>query len=127
MRTIKYLGVSVIAGLFLVVVIANYSSAEFGFECSGKLSSTQQSLPTTIYIKLEEYRGWVGLWSESAGNLRLEIPNQWVEYYDRLAEVGDQVQIFRDQDLKGNFSSLSRTLALSTPEGFFDGVCKRND
>lgn len=127
MRTIKYLGASVMVALLLVVFIANQSSVESGFECSGKLSSKEGSLPTTIYIKLEEYRWWVGLWSHSDGALRLEIPNKWVEYYDRVAEVGDQVQILRDQDLKGNFSSLSRTLALSTPKGFFDGVCKRND
>ena len=52
MRTIKYLGASVMVALLLVVFIANYSSVESGFECSGKLSSKEGSLPTTIYIKL---------------------------------------------------------------------------
>jgi hypothetical protein len=73
MRTIKYLGASVMMALLLIAFVANYSSAESGFECSGKLSSKEGSLPTTLYIKLEEYRWWVGLWSDSDGALRLEI------------------------------------------------------
>jgi hypothetical protein len=33
MRTIKYLGASVMMALLLIAFVANYSSAESGFEC----------------------------------------------------------------------------------------------
>jgi hypothetical protein len=127
MKPIRYLAASAMVALLLVMIIANYSSTESSFECSGNLASKTGSLAATLYITLEEHRWWVGLWGDSNGTVRLEIPNRWVDYYDRVAEVGDQLQIFGREDLKGNFSSLSRTLALSTSEGFFDGVCRPND
>jgi hypothetical protein len=40
--------------LLLIVFIANYSIAKSGFECSGKVSSKDGSLPQTLHVKLEE-------------------------------------------------------------------------
>ena len=83
------------------------------------------SHPITIYIVLEEYRWWVGLWSDSDGNIQLEIPNETTMYYSHVVEVATQLQIYDSpKDLKGNLSTLSKILALSTPFGFFDGKCK---
>jgi len=127
MRTIKYVGASLLLVLAIIVLVFTSSIAESRFECAGTLSSKDGSLPETVYFKLDEYRWWVGLWSDSDGDLRLEVPNRSVEYYDRVTEVGDQLQIFDDQKLHGNFSTLSRALALNTPVGFFDGVCKTID
>jgi hypothetical protein len=106
--------------------VVNFSSVETRFECVGKTSTQAGSRPATIYIKLQTYRWWVGLWSESKGALDVEIPNSYVEYFGHIAHVGDQLQIFRStRKLTGNFSMLSHTLALATPVGFFDGTCTK--
>jgi len=50
-----------------------------------------------------------------------------VGYYSQIEESGNQLQIFDKyptKELKGNFSKLSKTLALQIDfYGFFDGSC----
>ena len=121
----KYLGYFVLVVVLLCLFVANFSSTKSKFECSGELTSEGVSKSSTIYIQLEKYRWWVGFWSDSDGILYLEIPNVTVKYFENLVELGPQIQIRDDQNkIEGNFSSLSKVLALSTPSGFFDGACK---
>jgi len=84
----------------------------------------------SVFIKLTEYRSWVGFWSDSDGSVYLEVPNEWVEYYEHVEEAGDQLQIYRKypkKRLKGNFSKLSKALAVDLESrGFFDGTCVAN-
>ena len=128
MKAARYIGLLVLVALLLFVFVVNFSVVESRFECSGELSSDGSAIPATVYTRFEEYRWWVGLWSDSDGALWLEIPNQALDYFRRIAEVGDQLQIFDAQNaLKGNFSTLSNRLALNTPLGFFDGPCRRID
>jgi hypothetical protein len=129
MKAMKYIGVLLFVATLLFLFVANFSSVASSFECVGKISSKGNSQPATVYIKLKEYRWWVGLWSESDGALHLEIPNTFVDYFGLVVRVGDQFQIFDfEKNLKGNFSSLSKTLALSTrAAGFFDGTCTRKE
>lgn len=128
MKTVKILGGFVVAALLLFVFVAKFSSVESRFQCPGEISSKSGSHPVSVYLKLEEYRWWVGLWSESDAALHLEIPNTAFDYFENVKRVGDQYQIFDAQkNLKGNFSTLSKTLALNTSAGLFDGVCKTND
>ena len=104
--------------------VANYSVIESSYECVGKFShSTRDS--TTIYLRLSEYRFWVRLWSDSDASLFTEVPNNYVDYYSHLEEVANQFQIYQYDRFKGNFSTLSNTLALDTPGGFFDGNCRK--
>ncbi len=125
MKFLKYLGALTLTAVFLFVFVANFSSATSSFECSGEISFNGDSHPITIYIVLEEYRWWVGLWSDSDGNIQLEIPNETTMYYSHVVEVETQLKIYNSpKDLKGNLSTLSKILALSTPFGFFDGKCK---
>ena len=124
MKFAKYMGVLllVVVGLFLFV--ANFSSVASNYECAGEISFDESSESKTIYIVLEEYRWWVGLWSDSDGNVKLEIPNKHLDYYSHVVEVGSQLQIYDPpNEMKGHFSTLSKTLALKTPYGFFDGKC----
>ena len=112
--------------LVLVFLVAKYSSVESRYECPGELSTTSGLQKKTGYLKLEQYRWWVGLWSDSYGVAWLEIPNEHLEYYGRIAKVGDQLQ-FQDYStrmLKGNFSTLSKALAVTVGSRFFDGACK---
>lgn len=128
MKVVKVLGGFVVAALLLFVFVAKFSAVESRFQCPGEISSKGGSHPVSVYIKLEEYRWWVGLWSESDAALHLEIPNTAFDYFGNVKRVGDQYQIFDSQkNLKGNFSTLSKTLALSTSAGLFDGVCKTSD
>lgn len=130
-KSLKYIGGSVLGFIILFLFVSNFSTTESSFQCSGEISGSEISRPMNIYIKLTEARPWVGLWSDSDGSINLEIPNEWVEYYEHIEEVGDQLQIYKtypQKTLKGNFSVLSRTLAidLGSPFGFFDGACVAN-
>ncbi len=64
--------------------------------------------------------------------MHLEVPNIHIEYFGNVKKVGDQYQIFDSaSNLKGNFSTLSKTLAIQIPVNlstdFFDGTCKKSD
>lgn len=126
MKLMKSLApLSVLALLLYFALVINFSTTESRFQCPGEISSKTGLRPVTAYIKIVE---WVGLWGDSDAALHWEIPNIYVEYFGHVIKVGDQYQIFDSQkNLKGNFSDLSKKLALSTSNGFFDGVCKSND
>jgi hypothetical protein len=126
MKLIKYLGALIAAAVILLVFVANFSAVETHFQCSGTITKHSNSQPETIYMKLQEYRWWVGLWSDSDGSVWLEVPNGSLEYFERVIEVGDQLQIYDYQkNPKGYFSSLSKTLAITTTTWSFAGTCKR--
>lgn len=128
-KSLKYVGFGILVLILLFFFIAKFSMTESSFQCTGEITRENVSQRSkTVYIKLTEYRPWIGLWSNSSGSLDLEIPNEWVEYYGYIEEVGDQFQIYEtypSKSLKGNFSKLSKTLAinLESPFGFFDGAC----
>jgi hypothetical protein len=119
---LSFIGLVVICG----VIVIGFSSLESRFQCDGQITTDEGSESATIYIKLEEYRWWVGLWGDSDGSLILEIPNELHKYYSHIEEVGGQLQIHLDQgNLHGNFSKLSKRLALKIPYyGFFEGKCE---
>jgi hypothetical protein len=128
MFLLKLVGSIVIVAAALLVVVANFSGVESRFECVGTAKGNDAERRLTIFVKLVEYRWWVGLWSGSHGSLLLEIPNEYVGYYSHVRRVGDQLQIYLDAggQLHGNFSTLSNILALdSRASGFFDGRCGR--
>jgi hypothetical protein len=122
---LKSLGALVLVCAALLIVVINFSAVEARYECRGRLGNDSGGEPATVYFVLERYRWWVGLWSDSDGNLRLEVPNRWLSYYAHVTEVGDQLQIRngQDDDIAGHFSTLSKTLALRTGYGVFDGAC----
>ena len=126
MKAAKYLGAVLLSALGLYLFVVNFSSVASSFECVGNTSSPQGSRPATIYIKLEKYRWWVSLWSESIGSLHVEVPDASIEYFGPIVKVGDQFQIIDGhRQLKGHFSALSNMLSLGTASGIFDGSCTR--
>lgn len=132
MKLMKILGAIGVAILLLLVFVVDFSAVESRFQCPGEISSKDGSRPVTVYLKLEEYRWWVGLWSESDAAMHIEIPNAYFDYFGNVKKVGDQYQVFDSaKRIKGNFSTLSKTLAINLPlklqTDFFDGTCKRSD
>jgi hypothetical protein len=132
MKLIKILAAIGVVVLLLFIFVVNFSAVESRFQCPGEISSTDGSRPVTVYLKLEEYRWWVGLWSESDAAMHIEIPNNHIDYFGNIKKVGDQYQIFDSANsLKGNFSTLSKTLTIQLPiklkTDLFDGTCKKSD
>ena len=134
-RLLSYAGVGVLVPvvlfLFYLLIFTNFLATEYSFKCSGTLALEGITRPTNVFIKLTEYSSWSSLSTDSDGSIYLEISNEWTEYYEYVEKVGDQFQIYDSYPQKvpkGNFSELSKTLAidLEPPFGFFDGICIAN-
>jgi len=126
-QALKYIGFIILILIALFFFVVNFSAARTSYQCTGELTENGTAQPTTVFITIEEYRPWVGLWSDSDGSMKLEIPNVIHKYYPRVERVGEQRQIYQE-GLVGNFSTLSKTLALDIEFfGFFDGNCQSVD
>lgn len=124
MKIIKILGLVLLVIVTLFIIVANFSAISSKYKCTGEISFEGNKESKTLFVVLEEYKWWVGLWSDSDGNVHLEIPNKYVGYYSHVVDVGNQRQIYESpNEMKGNFSTLSKTLSLRTPYGFFNGEC----
>lgn len=124
MRVLKSLGilVGVALGLFFV---ANFSAVEGRYECSGSFDGATPTVQNKGYLKLVEYRWWVGLWSDSQGSVWFEVPDVWTAYYAHVRNSGEYLQIYDGPaDLKGDFSRLSRNLTIALPGGVYRGECR---
>lgn len=129
LRYFAYLVPVLILGYWFLV---EYSSVETKYECKGSIANAEEKMPITVFTKIVQYRWWVGLWSDNNGNVWVEIPNKALEYYEQMEVVGDQRQIYntissdgtKAKKMAGNFSTLSRVLALKMSLGFFDGKCE---
>ena len=127
LAVLNYAAGLLLAAVLLFAFVVNFSAVESRFQCPGELTDTGGAKPVTAYIKLHRYRWWVGLWSNSEGDLRLEMPhpNTAYEYWPHIIQVGDQLQIYDfDKRAQGMFSTLSNAIAIKTYRGFFDGSCK---
>lgn len=120
------LALLIISSLVLVIVF-NFSEMPSKYACNGVFSSGEDSVKGEIFVKLNQYRFWVALWShnKSDGSFHIEIPNELVDYYSKILGIGEQIQIYENDSIVGNFSKLSKTLAIKTPKGFFDGKCTK--
>jgi hypothetical protein len=130
---LKYIAIFIFILVIAYLFLIKFSATELKFKCSGQLTSNAGEQSKIIYIKLSLYRPWVYIWSKSncEGDLQLEIPNEWVEYYGCLQQNGDQLHIYKEyspEHLVGIFSLLSKALSIDLgPFGFFDGLCASAD
>ena len=113
--------VAVIGGFFLV----GGTARESHFRCEGRFESGPVSEPMTVFMEIAEYRWWIGLWSDSNGSVRIEVPTEGIDFAPRVADLGETMQIygFRNE-AKGQYSKLSQTLSYELPKGVFEGTCK---
>lgn len=107
-----------------ILVVLNFSGTESKFKCNGEALINGKSQKSSVFIKLHEYRWWVGLWNDSDGSIWLEAPKVTLAYFDNLNDSGNQIQIYERDNLRGYFSKLSNTLEIHDPDISFTGTCK---
>ena len=113
--------VALIGGFFLM----GGTARESRFICEGRFDSGPFSKPMTVFLKIAEYRWWIGLWSDSNGSVWIEVPTEWVDYAPRVADLGELMRFygFRNE-VEGQYSKLSQILSYERPNGVFEGTCK---
>lgn len=131
MKTIKILGGLLTFAVLLFLFVANFSAVESRFECKGKIIANGVEQPATVFLKLQKYRWWVGLWSDSSGSAWVEVPNQTISYFGHVTEAGDQLQFWDSfgvdppSKFSGIFSTLSGAVGVKLgTTGVFEGTCK---
>lgn len=129
MKAIKLLGGLLTFALLLFLFVIKFSAVESRFECNGKIISNGVEQPAMGFLKLHEYRWWVGLWSDSSGSAWVEVPNKTVSYFGHITRAGDQLQLWDSFDspdnFRGIFSTLSRAVRVKLDAvGVFEGTCK---
>ena|ERR1017187_2775726 len=119
-------GSILVVAIVLLFIVITFGATSSAFECNGKLTDVNLDKPAILYFKLNEYR-WFILWAKNNGMVNVEIPQIYVGSYN-VQRVLDQYQLFDlENNFKGNYSALSKTISLQTNQGFFDGNCKRID
>jgi hypothetical protein len=107
--------------IFLVVIF--FSEKTKNYECIGKVQNTNNE--TKVYLKHSQYRWWVSLWSDSIGMMWIEVPNKTVDVSTELRDGGNLIRLLGfDNELKGIFSPLSKSISVKIDGDFFDGLCK---
>jgi len=104
---------------------AYFSASESRFECRGVVTEQGVESPARVFLKLERYRWWVGLWSDSWGSAWIEVPSETVIYVGQITNAGDLLAFWEPHDkFRGNFSTLSKTLGVGIYQGrVFEGTC----
>ena len=107
--------------IFLIVIFFSENTTKY--ECIGKFQ--KNNTDKTIFLKHSQYRWWVSLWSDSIGMMWFEVPNKTVDVSTDLRQGGNLIRILGfDNELKGMFSPLSKSISVKISGDFFDGTCK---
>lgn len=116
----------VVAALALFLLVVKFSAVEMVYACKGTITESNDKKDGEVYIRLTDYRFWVGLWNKSDGALWVEAPGSTVGYFSHLRKTGDLYTISEspEKPFAGDFSSLSRRLDLRVTSYLsFEGSC----
>ncbi len=122
----KIVGALVTAALAIFLFLVKFSAVETIYACKGTIAEADEKKKGEVYMRLKEYRFWVGLWNKSDGDLWVEVPSSTVGYFAHLRKTGDLFTISEspEKPFAGDFSSLSRTLSLRVTSYLsFEGSC----
>ncbi len=107
--------------IFLIVIFFSENTTKY--ECIGKFQ--KNNTDKTIFLKHSEYRWWVSLWSDSIGMMWIEVPKKTVDVSTELRDGGNLIRLLGfNNELKGMFSPLSKSISVKIDGDFFDGLCK---
>lgn len=126
-RTAKVIAAFAALAAMLLIVVFFFSVSESRWECSGKLTVNGNSEPATAFMKLEDYRWWVGLWGDSDAMAWIEIPEVGSHVYTDTQWNGHSLLLNEPSEIGGIFSTLSNALSFPISGGVFDGLCKPTD
>lgn len=110
----------------LFYVAANFSiKKESRYRCVGTLKYNDTETPTTLYIKIQEYRWWVSLWNDTdIGTIYVEGPGSDLDSF-YITDKSVWCLHLRDWDEirgDGRFFLLSNTLKVKWNGGYFTGI-----
>lgn len=119
-KKISYIVITLVVVLLIVII---FSEKTTKYECIGKFQNN--STDKTVFLKHSEYRWWVSLWSDSKGSMWFEVPTKTVDVSTELRDGGNLIRILGyNNEMKGMFSPLSKSLSIKINGDFFDGQCK---
>ena len=131
MKAIKIIGSLFALAALLFFFVANFSAVETKYECNGKITIDGAEQSAAVFLKLQKYRWWVGLWSDSNGSAWVEVPNQSSHFFGHITAAGDQLQFWDSfgaaspGNFSGTFSTLSGALMVKlNAVTLFEGTCK---
>ena len=78
------------------------------------------------FLKIESFTKISLLWTNGRHHIWWEKPNDSIDLWTNVTEVGDQLQLNNyDGNLEGVFSQISRSLSFVTGTREFEGMCKK--
>ena len=78
------------------------------------------------FLKIESFTKISLIWSDSRHYIWWEKPNEIIDFWADVTEVGDQLQLNNyDGNLEGVFSQISKSLSFVRGGREFEGMCKK--
>ena len=78
------------------------------------------------FLKIESFTKISLIWAEGRHHIWWEKPNDSIDFWANVTEVGDQLQLNNyDGNLEGVFSQISKSLSFVTGTREFEGMCKK--
>ena len=136
MTMFKYLAIVLIVIVGTFYIVANYSAIETKYKCEGELDYAGNIVSETIYVKYEQYRWWVGLWSDSYGNFWIEFSDKMPESFRHVTKTGTELHMFNYEYLdsgkkltpmEGSLSLLSNKISIFKNKWSYKGQCSSID
>ncbi len=129
---VKKISLLLVLIVLSLVILINFSETSSKYECIGSLkSSNSKKENVKLFFVYNQYRPWIRIFSKSDGDLRIEIPNHWTQYYSHVEDTGNKdehlhIKKNKNEMMNGFFSMLSKTIwmKLDLNEEIYEGECK---
>ena len=115
----------------LILVALGYAAIEnsieeiSNFRCTGNLKNK----PAIIYVRMEVYRWYAGLWHGTDGSVHVEVPNEYSYRRGSIKNYGDSIAVCWSDGsvcgLLGFYSRQTGEITLNSLKGSFSGECRK--
>lgn len=122
----------ILLAIATLLIVMFYSEKTIKYECVGNFKhyTVKQGEPK-LFLIYSDYRFWTKLWTSSDGDLKVEVPGYWLQYYGYVHSTGAKdghLHFYSKKDgvMLGYFSILSKHLWLkiSAQDDIFEGNCR---